>query len=94
LSDKICFADFMLTPQFSQFSTAIPYPDFPLKEEIKRWGNQRIVDTIDKINIELLRRDSHGLQDSPFNETTTELYAILYALTTKLKARLDKELHD
>ncbi|MCZ8523930.1 MULTISPECIES: hypothetical protein [Paenibacillus] len=81
------FADFMLTEPFSRFNNVDTPADRP-KSQMDDWDKERLLDTLGKLNRELLRRDTYGTADSPFEESNAQLHVISYALLTILKSKM------
>ncbi|NIK75518.1 hypothetical protein FHS15_000618 [Paenibacillus castaneae] len=91
VTDKISFAEFMFNPAFKEFNN-IEHEKHPkMNPIIEAWDNKTLTDNISKLNRELLRRDAHGLNESPFSESNQELHLQLYSLIMYLKQRLAKE---
>lgn len=88
VSDKISFADFMLSPKFLEFNKTELPKEFPIHDTFKNWNNHELAEAINKIVRELLRRDAHGDKESPFQETMEEMHVLLYVFTNYLKSRL------
>jgi hypothetical protein len=87
---QLSFTEFMLSAIFENFNNKDLY-DLPLNDEIRSWSNLRLANAISKLTRELMRRDEHGLKESPFIEKTDELHKLLYLLTMYMEYRLSKE---
>ncbi|WP_091216232.1 hypothetical protein [Paenibacillus sp. BC26] len=87
--DKISFSGFMLDPKFAEFNNIAHEKQPQMNAIIESWDNKTLATNITKLNRELLRRDAHGVQETPFSETNEELHLMLYSLTMYLKDRLE-----
>lgn len=90
-SEKISFMDFMLSPSFLEFNNVEHDKQPRMNPIIEGWDNNTLISNISKLNRELLRRDAHGLDKTPFSESNQELHLQLYSLIMYLKDRLANE---
>lgn len=90
-SDKISFVEFMLDPNFKGFNNVEHEKNPQMNSIISSWDTKTLTDNISKLNRELLRRDAHGLDETPFSESNQELHLQLYSLIMYLKQRLESE---
>ncbi|OMF38491.1 hypothetical protein BK133_02640 [Paenibacillus sp. FSL H8-0548] len=85
------FSDFMLSPNFLAFNNVEHDKQPRMNAIIENWDNHTLISNISKLNRELLRRDAHGIDQTPFSETNQELHLQLYSLIMYLKERLVTE---